>query len=416
MQDWTLRRHIGGLLCLLSVAAGAWSQRAVELNNLGIESYNAGRPQEAIGYFERAYENARDNATVRRNLCNAYQAYANELAQAGNYTQAVKPLELAIGVDPENYSPLVQLGSYYLRLNMVPDAIFRLEEAIELKPGELNAHELLGEAYYRDNDMPSARAQWEYVLQMDPGRKDLRERYEKASREESVEGDFNRSGSRHFKISYPKGVSSQVRARILNTLESAYWEIGRKMGGGYPPAPIQVIIYGADQFSEATQLDANVGAVYDGKIRAPINDSTGQILDSDELKRRLKHEYVHVVVRHLVSDKAPWWLNEGLAETFSRDVDSTESALLQRMYREGVEFRLADLEAHQLKILDADTLRLAYAQSHATVQALWTRYGQRGLKQMMSNLAAGMKPEDALIQSYRRTYSVLEAEVANAYR
>jgi len=415
MQDWTSRRIVRGLLCLLSFAAAAWGQRAVELNNLGIEAYNAGRPQEAIGYFERAYEGARDNATVRRNLCNAYQAYANELAQAGNYMQAVKPLELAIGVDPENYSPLVQLGSYYLRLNMVPDAIFRLEEAIELKPGELNAHELLGEAYYRDNDIPSARAQWEYVLQMDPGRKDLRERYDKASREESVESDFSRSGSRHFKISYPKGVSSQMRARILNTLESAYWEIGRKTGG-YPPAPIQVIVYGADQFSEATQLDANVGAVYDGKIRTPINDNTGQILDSDELKRRLKHEYVHVVVRHLVGDKAPWWPNEGLAETFSRDIDPGESALLQRMYRQGVAFGLGDLEAHQLKILDPETLRLAYAQAHATVQALWTRYGQRGLKQMMSDLAAGMKPEDALIHSYRRTYRALETEVANAYR
>jgi len=401
---------------LTALAVQAQAPSAVEYNNRGIQAYNAGRHAEAISYFEKSYEGARDNATVRRNLCNAHQARANDLAQENNLIEAARHLNLAIGIDPDNPSPLIQLGSYYLRMNMVQDAIFRLEEAIEIKPGDLNAHELLGEAYYRDNDIPSARAQWDYVLEMDPGRKDLRERYEKAFREESVEYDFNRAGSRHFRISYPRNMPYPIRSRVLNILESAYWDLGRKFGGAYPPAPIQVIVYEADQFSKATQLEGHVGAVYDGKIRIPLTDATGQFLPDDEIKRRLTHEYVHVIVRHLLDEKAPWWVNEGLAETLSRGPDPLDADLLRRALEQGVEFRLADLEAHQLKALRPEALRLAYAQAHAAIGQLWSRFGQQRINQFLAELAAGATPEQALQKIFRRTYLRLEEEVAAALR
>lgn len=387
-----------------------------EYNNLGITAYNAGRYREAVTYFEKAYDGARDNQTVHRNLCNAHQAMANDFAKKNDFTDATSHLMKAIGVDPENPSPLVQLGSYYLRMDRISDAIFRLEEAIELKPGELEAHELLGEAYYRDNDLPSARVQWDYVLAMDPKRTELKERYEKAFREESVESDFNRAGSRHFKISYPKGMEYSTRARILNVLEGAYWDIGKKLGGTYPPPPIQVIIYDADQFSEATKMDANVGALYDGKIRAPMTDASGQALPEEEMKRRLIHEYVHVVVRNQLAEKAPWWLNEGLAEALSHSVEQSEQNLLSKAYAENVAFHLGDLEAHQLKALSAEPLRLAYAQAHATVSLLLTRFGQPKMAQFLSVLTSGQTAEAALGKVYHHTYAKLEAEVKASHQ
>ncbi len=406
---------------LIVMGLAAWTalaaevpQDPVECNNLGIQAYNAGRFEESLKWFERAYRDARDNEVVRRNLCNARQALANELAKNNNLSDAVKQLNQAIGIDPENPAPLIQLGAYCLRMDRVSDAIFRLEEAIELKPGELDAHELLGEAYYRDNDIPSARVQWDYVLQMDPNRKELKERYDKAFREESVETDFNRAGSRHFKISYPKGMTYPLRARVLNILEGAYWDIGRKLGGIYPPPPIQVIIYDATQFSEATQMDANIGAVYDGKIRAPMTDDSGQSLVEEELKRRLVHEYVHVVIRHRCEDKVPWWLNEGLAETLSREMDAGETEILRKAYAGGVNFHLAALEAHQLKALGPQALRLAYAQSHATVTLLWNRFGQSRMQPFLGDIAAGIAPEEALRRNYRKTYLKLEEEVESS--
>lgn len=403
--------------CLFSLG-GAVAQDAADYNNRGIAAYNAGQYAEAIAAFEKAYEDVPSNPTVRTNLCNAHQAEANRLAKENDFKTAVKHLEEAIGADPENPSPCTQLGSYYLHLGMVPEAISRLEEAIELKPGELDAHELLGEAYYRDNDISSARAQWDYVLEMDPKRKELRERYDKAFREESVEYSFNKmlSGSRHFSLTFPKQTSYSVRSRVLTILERAYIDIGRKLGNAYPPGPIQVIVYDNEQFSQATQLDANIGAVYDGKIRAPLTNEKGEPLPDDEIKRRLTHEYVHVVVRHIVKDKISWWLNEGLAETLSRNFDAGIQDLVRQAYANNTAFPYADLEGHQLKKLSPDTLRLAYAQSQAAVNLLWTRFGQKKMFDMLNLLAQGMGQEEALRQVYRRSYSMLERDVAAALR
>lgn len=406
-----------GICCAALLLWGglAAAQSSVEFNNRGIEAYNQGQFRASIQYFEKAHEGAPDSPTVRRNLCNAYQALANETAVEGNIQQAVKHLEIAVGVEPDNPAPLVQLGSYYLRMEMVSDAIFRLEEAIELKPGELDAHELLGEAYYRDNDLASARAQWDYVIEMDPKRDALRQRYEKAFREESVEFDFNKSGSRHFKITYPKSVPLALRSKVLTILERAYMDVGRRFGSAYPPPPVQVVLYDAEQFSEATQLAEHVGAVYDGKIRAPLTDAKGEWLPEGELKRRLSHEYVHVVVRYVGGPNVPWWLNEGLAEALSRSLEASDTELLRQGYASNSVPTLAQLEGSQLERLDAATLRVAYSKSLATVNLLLTKYGQKRLNQVMADIASGMPTEQAIKRIYRRGYAALEEEVASSY-
>ena len=404
------------LLAVLCCPPGAWGQSAAEYNKLGIDAYDADRFNDAIGYFEKAYEKARDNETVRRNLCNARQARANELAKADDFDGAIRELEVAVSVDASNPSPLVQLGSYYLHKGLTRDAILRLEEAIDVKPGYLDAHEFLGRAYYADNDLASARAQWEYVLELDPTRKDLRERYEKALREESVESDFSRGQSRHFRLSYPKEMNYQMRSSMLTMLERIYMEVCRKFEGAYPPGPIEVIVYGADEFTEATQLGDYVGAVYDGKVRAPLTDAEGVPLEQNELRRRLTHEFVHVVVRYLVQDKAPWWLNEGLAETLSKSPEEINTGLLRRALEHGQAFNLSELEAAQLQKLDGDALRLAYAQSHATVRYLWSRHGAHRVRQLVTEVAATGSAEQALVRLFRLDYEQLTNRVFERLR
>jgi len=77
---------------------------------------------------------------------------------------------------------------------------------------------------------------------------------------------------------------------------------------------------------------------------------------------------------------------------------------------------LRQLEGSQLNKLDPESLTLAYAQAHAAVNMLWTRYGRQRMVPMLTALKAGEGPEEALSQIFRKTYPVLEEEVANAYR
>jgi len=410
-----MRRACGVLCVLLAVVAAATASAqptASEFNAAGVEQYNAKQYVSAIASFKKAYDLAPDNATVKRNLSNAYQAQANESAKNNDLDAAIETLGLAIGVDPGNALPLTQLGFYCLRKDLVADAAFRLEEAVELDPQSIDARELLGEAYFRQNDLASALAQWEWVLEVQPNRPGLRQKFENALRQEAVEGNFGKSGSRHFQVSYAPGTRGGDLSRLLMILERARWEIGRKFGGAYPPAPIQVIVYTADQFAQANQVDEHVGALYDGKIRVPLKDKAGAVISPNELQRRLYHEYTHAIVRFVAKDNVPWWLNEGLAETFSNDLSSADVAVLQEANRRGQLHPLHRLEEGQLGKLDASALGLAYLQAHACVNYLWNKFGQLPLQRMMTELASGVAPEQALVENYRRNYRTLELEVA----
>jgi cytochrome c-type biogenesis protein CcmH/NrfG len=412
-----LWRSVFLTLVLVAAAAGTGAQEAqksaADFNTVGVQHYAAGEWQEAIDAFSKAMTLMPDNGTVRRNLCNAYQSSANELAKKADFASAADLLETAITVDPKNASPLVQLGSYYLRLNMTSEATFRLKEALELDPDNLDGHELLGDAYYRANNLEAALTEWETVAAVKPNRPGLREKLDKAYRESSVESRFGKSGSRHFQVSYAQGITREEQLRLLTILERAYIDIGQKFSGVYPPSPVSVIIYTADQFTAATQLGEHVGALYDGKIRVPLKDKAGHTVPDDELRRRLYHEYTHVVVRFLADDNAPWWLNEGLAETFSRSGDDQDTELLRQAAREGKLLPLAKLSGDMLTALDVDTLRLAYAEAHAAVSLLWDRFGPATLSSYMTALAEGTAPEEALQQCYRRNYALLDREVTN---
>ena len=399
-------------LSLVAFAATlAGGNIAAEFNAAGVKHYDNRDWVSAIEAFQNATEAAPENSTVRRNLCNAYQAYANDLALGLNLEGAIEVLNYAIVSDPDNSRPLAQLGAYYLRLGQVNQAIFRLEEAIELDPQYIDAHDLLGDAYYADNDMQSALLQWKWVEAVAPTRPNIVEKLAKATSHAAVEKDYRKNFSQHFTASFSPGTPARDLNKVLATLERAYRDIGRKLGSSYPPTPVQVVVYTADDFTEATQLSEHVGAVYDGKIRVPLIDKAGNALSDRELERRLYHEYVHVVVRHLTRDATPWWLNEGLAETLSNQLTTQDLGLLQHIIASDRLFTLQELEGSQLERLSVDRLRLAYTQAHATVDYLWTRLGRRNVLGVLSALGKGQDIETALRHNCRRTYDTLEAEV-----
>lgn len=403
------------LVVVLCLALGSWAQTASDYNNQGIKAYEAGRFDIALQHFQKAYELTPENKVIRRNMCNALQAKADALAKGASFGEATELLRTAISVDPENPSPLIQLGSYYLRQDIVSDAVFCLEEAVELAPGNLDAHELLGRAYYDDNDHKHAMEQLSYVLKMDPDRKGVQELYEKAQREAKVEKNFKKKNGRYFKMTFPPKVPLATQSSIERILNKAYYAIGQKFGGVYPPEPVQVVFYGGDEFQKATRLGKHVGAVFDGKIRCPLTDEDGDWLTETQLRERLTHEYVHVIVRNIAGDNAPWWLNEGLAEVMSVSLDERTEEMLERMYSEGLDFDLRKLEGEQLTKLSPESLKLAYLQSHATVNYLHSKWGNQRITRLLQSLGEGTSMEKALGAIYRKDYDGLIRDIALLY-
>lgn len=368
----------------------------------------------AIEAFSNAFDLSPDNDTIKTNLCQAYQASAHETAKSGELVDieaGARTLEFAIAVDPENPGPLVQLGSYYLRLDYDQDAVFRLEEALQLDANNLDAKELLGDAYYKSNKLNAAIEMWQEVLATKPNSPSVKTKLDKAQRELSVEGRYTKqpTRSRFFEISLAPGTRYSEFTDVTRILDQARRDVGGKLGI-YPDTITQVVVYTADDFSRATDVGAHVGALFDGKVRIPLQDSKGEKLDSKELQRRLHHEYVHVVLRYVAGNRVPWWFNEGLAETLSDTLTTDEKRVLSQAASEGRLVTLRALEGSQLEKLDPEALSMAYLQSHASVDYLMRRFGVRAINQLLGEIAAGSAIEDAMYKVFRRGYTEIERE------
>ncbi len=404
-------------LVVFALCRGVFSSEALILNNKGVEEYEKGNFEEALSYLSRAYDLYPDNEYIRKNLCNALLALASEKAKIYACEEAISLINKVLKIDKENFFAYLQGGACCLNAGKIQEAISYLETAIKLKPGYLDAHELLGEAYYRDGDILSARVQWEYVLQVDPTRRELKGKYEKATREELVQKDFKKvfSASRHFQLTYPKEISYTTRALVLTNLEQAYLEIGRKLGGIYPSSPIQVILYDTSRFNAVVQLGQTIGGVYDGKIRISVIGKDGSELPKEEIKRRIFHEYTHVAVFEYMKDRVPWWINEGLAEYFSSEVSPEKKFVVLKAKENEKLLGFEKLEKVKIPEIfnSEEKVSLVYAQSHLAVSMLWKRYGQGKFLNFLKVIKDGSSPEEALKQVYNTDYERLLKDVVD---
>jgi tetratricopeptide (TPR) repeat protein len=393
------------------MCGGVRAQDAARMNALGVDSYERKEWATAVSHFDAALRLEPENTTVRRNLTNSLQAHASDLAENGDYKNAIYKLRQAIQNDPENAMPLMQIGAYYLHEGDVREAIFRLEEAVELLPNDVDAHYLLGEAYYRDNDVSSAIEQWNWVERVDPDRPGLAERLEIARRDHKVEANYNDKSSAHFNVTYSREAEGRLVRDVVSILESAYRDVGKALQS-FPPTPVQVSLYTSEGFMETTLMKDHIGAVFDGtKIRCPVIGPDGKPLAAEEMRRRLHHEYVHVVVRHVARDGVPWWFNEGVAEALTLELTEPERAFLRKAAADDALFSLQDLTEGQLDRLGKDELILAYKQSHATVSFLKERYGTRRLAHYLREVGEGTDAATALRRVFRQSYETLQMAV-----
>jgi len=398
--------------CALSTSF-TYAETASELNARGYELYTAKDFGSAAQAFQRAYKLDPNKPQIRKNLANAGMMFAQELFAQGDSDEAVQWLEYVIKVEPENVQPLNQLGAYLLSEGEIASAIFRLEESIEVQADDTDAHFLLGEAYYKDNDVSAAIDQWEWVYKVDKDYPGLMDRLENALRDEQVEYNFEGDRSRNFQVTYNKEAEGQLVRDVLRILESAYRNVGKSLGGIYPPPPVQVSLYTLEGFFESTQQGEHVAALYDGtKIRCPVIDKQGRQISIEVLQSRLTHEYVHVVVRYMARQNIPWWFNEGLAETLSSELSDAEKKLLKTARSRNALFAFSEITPlNVLETLSQEELTLAYAQSHAATVILKQRYGVRKFNFMLQHLREGLSPEEALRTTYRMNYRMLESQL-----
>ena len=177
--------------------------------SLGHALFEAGRREEAIGYFRRAaadFPGARfalgaevladgrldDGIRELRRFIEsmpehpavggAHQMIGSALAAKGDMEGAIAELRKAVEIEPRDPRANALLGEYLLRGNAPSEAVGYLRVAVALSPSDAQLHDLLGTAYAIQGQLAEALPHFRRAMEIDPDHPTARANVERARR------------------------------------------------------------------------------------------------------------------------------------------------------------------------------------------------------------------------------------------
>jgi len=232
-----------------------------------------------------------------------------------------------------------------------------------------------GAAAWRSDDIPGALEYWKASLELRPN-PDLQALYDKLQREARNNHAAARLLGMRVQLRYDAdAISAETARQMLGTLDQAYARINAELGCPNQERVIAVAQTRED-YLKSTQSAEWSGGQYDGRIHLPITGKPGENLD-----RTLAHEMVHACLTMM--GQWPAWLQEGVAQKLSGD---TLSPAARKQLAAALR---ADLVPHLWQLgqdwsrLDADSARVAYAESLAAVDLFVEAYTGLGLRNLL---------------------------------
>jgi hypothetical protein len=323
----------------------------------------------------------------------------------GNVGNARTDFEAALRYDSQNPTILNYYAALLVRTGNTTEALPYAERAVRAAPDSPDALTVLGYVQFASDHTADAIRTWKHSLDLRPDAT-VQKYLEKAQRDATAEADYTQHESSHFTLKYEgKQTSEALRGQLVATLESEYDDLVRELGIA-PRNSIPVVLYTEQSFFDVTQAPSWSGAVFDGKLRIPIN---GLSSVTPELARVLKHELAHSFISQLAAGSCPQWLNEGIAQAVEPK-QVAHGRLLAELFRTQREIPLNALEGSFMQFSGAQAT-VAYEESLATVQYISETYGMSDVQRILERLGQGSSTEAALRATIHSDYGQLEAEV-----
>lgn len=336
----------------------------------------------------------------------AYWLAAQHEESSGSYETAVRYIDRANALYPGNAIILTHYASVLLRLGRYKEAEGFAERASRLSPGMASAFSTLGFAQFQLSKTRACIVSWKRSLQLQPDPQ-IEDLLKKAERELAAEGSFEQEDSSHFSMRYEGGQApAAFRRQILQTLELDFDDLSRNLDF-IPRESITVVLYSNQQYFDVTQAPSWAGALYDGKLRMPINGLTSM---TSSLAHSLKHELTHSFISAIAKGRCPTWLNEGVAQLEEGRSSRSNGSRLAALYLSQHNIPLNQLETSFTKFSTAEA-GVAYAQSLLTAEYIRDTYGQSDLASVLKRLGEGQSAEAALRSTIHSGYGQLEQEI-----
>jgi tetratricopeptide (TPR) repeat protein len=341
----------------------------------------------------------------------AYFLAGKHESDHGNFPQAKRYYETALGFQPDNSTLLIYYAATLMRTGHAAEALPYAQHAVAVDANSPDAIAMLGFVQFASDHTPEAIRAWKKSLALRPDAV-VSQYLARAERESSAESDFSQRESSHFNLHYEgKDTPETFRRDLLTTLDSDYDDLVRDLGYS-PRNNIAVTLYTQQAFFDVTRAPSWSGAINDGKLRIPISGMQGVTPD---LARVLKHELTHSFVSQMSSNRCPTWLNEGIAQIEEGKSSASNGHPLAQMFAGGSEIPFNVLEGSFLNF-SSPQATVAYAESLAAAEYIRDAYGMSEIARILEMLSQGSSTEAALRATVHSDYRQLRDEMTRTLK
>lgn len=226
---------------------------------------------------------------------------------------------IGLGYGIHVYKDVSQKHKFIEEINRLVDEFNECQEAADWKcsekavrallekdPGDQNLQLHLASAIYEQERYEDCI---NYIGSLNYRNEDLQflEKKSKSLLKEMEELGIVRS--MHFRVEFEGRPNKNDVLEALSVLEVAYDSLCR-LFEFYPENKMHVVLYQSSAYQGIGPRPEWVGAIFDGKLRIPV-----EMMQYREIYRPvLFHELTHAFVRAMTRAKVPLWMNEGIAQ------------------------------------------------------------------------------------------------------
>ena len=356
-------------------------------------------------YIAQLETDARSGATIAvAKVAAAHHAAAQYLMGKGDTDAAIQQYRQALVFAPQNVGLLLNLAVLYLRESQFTTALDPLERARRAAPDSADVAKLMGWAYYGANKIDQAIEEWQRSERLRPD-PEVEQALEKARRDKSEEDSYREGETIHFDLKYYGGAAPDLARGILRTLEDDFRDLESQLDYT-PPERIAVILYTEQAFADITRAPGWVGALNDGRLRIPVQGLTSV---TPELAHVLKHELTHSFVGQKSHNRAPTWLQEGVAQWMEGRRSSGDAGALINAAGQGMVPQLGAMGGSWMG-LSGNAAAFAYAWSLAVVESIIDAGGVSDISRLLDRIATTSSTEVALQETLHLSYDDLNQQ------
>jgi tetratricopeptide (TPR) repeat protein len=220
-----------------------------------------------------------------------------------------------------------------------------------------------------------------------------------AAATQALSGRLSVLESEHFSLRFDPERDWVLAEPALEALEAGYGAIGEWLGARTPLRVRVEIVPSAEDFERVSGLGRHeietAGAVGVSAFNKIMVLSPRLLLRGYPWRDAINHEYLHFLLVRQSANRAPIWLQEGIAryaETRWRSprpefLDDVDRSLLARALRENQLIPFSSMDPSLVRLPSPGAVRLAFAECALAIDYLLERWQMEGLRRVLAELA-----------------------------